>query len=176
MSLFQRMKNVIAASVYVIFAVLILTHTDIGHFLIIMALGFGFLFDGLKYIVYYFTMARHMVGGKAILYRGVIIVDFAFFTLTLSDIKHTYIMIYIVGLCLFFGFIDIMRALEMKKLDSPWKFKFVEGLIYVAIAATGVVFIENVEIGSYIYASGLIYSALMKIISAFRRTAIVYIP
>ena len=38
------------------------------------------------------------------------------------------------------------------------------------------IFLGNMRNLTVIYAAGLIYSALLNMISAFRRTAIVYIP
>jgi len=120
-------------------------------------------------------MAKHMVGGKGIFYYGIIFLDLGIFTATLYDIQHIYIMIYLLGIYLFLGFISIMRAMEMKKMESRYKFKLFEGVGYILIAILGIVFIQSMMLASIIYCAGLFYSAIMKIVSNFRQTSIVYI-
>ena len=53
------------------------------------------------------------------------------------------------------------------------------GIVNIGSAAAALVFgllLGNMRDLTWIYAAGLIYSALENLISAFRKTAIVYIP
>ena len=175
MSLFQKIMSIIFALVTLFGTVVLIMFPDLGHLVMVLIVCVFLLFSGIKYLVYYFQMAKNMVGGKAVLYRGIILCNIGIFSFTLSDIPQMYIMIYLLGLFVFFGFISIMRALEMKKLDSNWRLKFSEGLMYIVIAIVGLVFITSNDISIYICCVGLIYSSVMRIVSAFRRTAIVYI-
>ena len=130
---------------------------------------------GIRSLVYYFTMARHMVGGKYSLYLGVIALDFGMFTLAMSDIPRLYIAIYLMFCHAFSGVIDIMRGLEARSYEGSWKLTTTHGLVSVFIAIACCVFIRSNMILVYIYAAGLMYSSCIRIITAFRRSAIVYI-
>ena len=152
-----------------------ITDPEVGHVVIVFVIGFGLILKGIKYLYFYFKMAKYMVGGKGIFYYGIIYLNLGIFTSTLFDIQHIYIMIYLLGMYLFWGFISIMRALEMKKMESHWKMKMIEGVGYFVIAVLGIVFINSVMAASIIYCVGLMYSAVMRIIANFRQTAIVYI-
>ena len=65
---------------------------------IILSLGLTLMLSGIRSLVYYFTMAKHMVGGLAVLYRGVIVFDIGLFTLSLVDVPLIFIMLYLAGL------------------------------------------------------------------------------
>ena len=47
--------------------------------------GIGMTLRGLGTLLYYFRMARFMVGGKRVLYTGLIFLDFGIFTAALYD-------------------------------------------------------------------------------------------
>ena len=175
MNTFKKILSIIWALIVIILSYFMITEPEIGHIVIVFVIAFGLIITGISYLVFYFKMAKHMVGGKGIFYYGVVYLNIGIFTLTLFDIQQLYIMIYLLSIYLFWGFITIMRALEMKKMESPWKFKLFEGLGYILIAIIGIAFIQSMMITSIIYCAGLIYSAIMRIISNFRQTAIVYI-
>jgi uncharacterized membrane protein HdeD (DUF308 family) len=84
-------------------------------------------------------------------------------------------MLYLAGLHGFSGFIDIMRAIESKKMNASWKLNISHGIINVLIALLCLVFLKTVWVATLCYSLGLIYSGIIRIIQAFRRTAIVYI-
>lgn len=131
---------------------------------------------GIRYLVYYFTMARHMVGGKLILYVSIITLDMGLFTATLLDTPRFYIFLYLIAIYAFSGIINLLRGLEAKSYsDSSWKLSVIHGVVSVLIAFLCVVFIRSANVLVVLYSAGLIYSALIRIATAFRRTAIVYI-
>ena len=72
-----------------------------------------------------------------------------------------------------------MGALDARKMESPqWKIKLLTGagdLLIVALCIFFGLVKGSVESVVYIFAAGLLYSGLMRIITAFRRSAIVYI-
>lgn len=72
-----------------------------------------------------------------------------------------------------------MRAREARLLGSPiWIYKVAYGATNILISLAVVIggFTEHsAKFAVYIYAGGLIYSAIVRIVSAFRKTAIVYI-
>lgn len=175
MNVFKKFLSIIWALIVLLLSFIMITEPEIGHVVIVAVIAFGLIIRGIKYLTFYYKMAKHMVGGKGIFYYGVSYLNVGIFTLTLFDIEQIYIMIYLLGMYLFLGFISIMRALEMKKMDSPWKFKLIEGLGYIFIAILGAVFIHSMMLTSIIYCAGLLYSAIMRIVSSFRQTSIVYI-
>ena len=172
----KRITNVLAGIVMLLMgAVLILLPYE-GLPLVALILSFSLIVYGVRTLIYYVTMARHMVGGRMMLYIAVIVLDFGVFIWTLADIPKIYIVLYLVVIHAFSGAIDLMRGIEAKRYHaSSWKLSFFSGVVNIAIAILSVVFIRSVNVIVILYAIGLIYSAITRIITAFRRTAVVYI-
>ena len=65
-------------------------------------------------------------------------------------------------------------------MESPaWRLTFTEGMIRIVIAVAAVVFgllLGDLRDLTLIYASGLFYSAVLNVLAAFRKTAVIYIP
>ena len=176
MSKLQRVENVLLGIDTILLSLLMFWFPNEGFYIVVQILCFSLLARGIGQLFYYFTMARHMVGGKTILFTGVIILDLGLFTFTLSDIPRVYIMLYLLGAHAFAGVIDVMRALEARRFEAPsWKINMGYGVINIALAVGCILFIRRVDMTVYIYSAGLAYSGLNRIISAFRRTAVVYI-
>jgi len=176
MSRFQRIVNILIGIVMILGGITIAVVPEAGLVIVVFVLCVALMIYGIRRLVYYFTMARHMVGGQIMLFLGMVIIDLGLFTLTLSGAPQFYIMLYLLAIHGFSGAIDILRALEAKRLGAPsWKFKLATGVIDILIAAACGVFINSVEIAVYIFCAGIIYSGIARIISAFRRTAVIYI-
>lgn len=179
MSKFGRIKNVIIGILMLIGAVLLFVLPNDGYFIVSLILCVTLIAHGIKTLIYYFTMARHMVGGVSILFVGIIILQIGLFTLSLSNIPRFFVMMYLIGIYSFEGVIDILRALEEKKLDSPyWKFKLGTGVINILVGVFALVcgvILKSTTLMVYIYGVGVVYSAVMRIISAFRKYSVVYI-
>ena len=79
----------------------------------------------------------------------------------------------------FSGAMGVLRALEAKRYASPsWKWSLLGGIANLAVAVLAVVaglLLRSTASLSYIYAATLFYSACVQLVSAFRKTAIVYI-
>ena len=58
---------------------------------------------------------------------------------------------------------------------GSWRLRLLHGVVDLLQALLCLIFIGSVQLAVYIYVAGLIYSAIFRIITAFRRTAIVYI-
>lgn len=160
-------------------SVLIVYYPSVGLYFIIAILSISLTLYGIRTLIYYFSMARHMVGGRGILYLGVVILDFGIFTMTIADNPTSFVIIYLLAIHLFSGLVDILRALEAKRISAPsWKFKFSSGVVNIVVAIAAFVFgtfLKSLDVIVYIYAAGLIYAAISTIITAFRKTAIAYI-
>ena len=169
-------KLLIGLGMILVAIILLVDRSDDAYMWVIIFLSFGMAIAGIKDIIYFFTMARHMVGGKMILIQGVIILDFAMFTGSLADVPKFYILLYLIGVHAFSGVVEVLRALEAKNtVDGPWKLKFSHGVVDFALAIACLVFIRNSDTALIIYSIGLLYSAVIRILSAFRKTTFVLI-
>ena len=182
MSSGQRIKNILIGALIILGAVILIIFPEDGILITAAILSLSLFFYGIKTLIYYLTMARHMVGGRIMLYLGIIVLDLGMFTMMLTNIprdqdnEKMYIALYLVVVYAFSGAIDILRALEAKKYSAPsWKFSLISGVINVVVAILCIVFIGSSDMIVYLYCAGLIYSAIVRIVTAFRKTAIVYI-
>lgn len=165
----QKLKNIMLAILDVVFGIIMTAFPYFGYQMVMMILSVTLMIYGLKQILFYFTMARHMVGGKRILYNGMIIFDLGAFTVALADIPRFYIMIYLMGGIIFTGAIEILRAMEKKKLGAGYKFKLVQGIVCILIGILGVIFSKNTDYIVYFYCLGMLYSAYIRIAEVFRK-------
>ena len=177
MNLFQRIKKIILGLIMLLSALIFLVlPVDTALLIIISVMAVGLAGNSIKYIIFYFRMAKHMVGGKIILFLGVLVLDFALLTLSFYNIPTVFMLLYLIGVHAFSGAVDVLRAMESRKtVEGPWKLKFAHGLINIALAAVCLVFINSMDVAVIIYCAGLIYSAAVTIISAFRKTSFVLI-
>ena len=177
MTLFQRCRSVFTGLIMMTVAVVFLVKPDDEFYQVVIAvLSLGLAVKGLKDIIFYFTMARHMVGGKMILVQGVIILDFALLTGSLSDVPKIYVLLYLIAIHAFSGVVEVLRAMEAKKtVSGPWKMKFSHGVLNFLLALACFIFIRQTHTALIIYSIGLMYSAAMRIINAFHRTTFILI-
>ncbi len=175
----KRIGNIMTGLLMMASSFIMLLFPENGFFIVAVILTVSLLVYGVRTLIYYFTMARHMVGGRVVLYIGVIVIDLGVFSMTVADNPSFFIIIYLLLIHIFSGLIDILRALEAKRIEAPsWKMTFASGVVNIAVGTAA--FIAGVVFGSkdmlvYIYSAGLFYSAVLKIAMAFRKTAVVYI-
>ncbi len=152
------------------------TWPEIGYELVLLILELTLLIHGIRQLVFYGLMARHMVGGINVFYNGLFYLDAGLFTLYLSDMPRIYVMIYLIGCMLFSGVTDAAHANEMRKQKfRHWKYELFSGLVKVLISLVCLFHINSMEIIAIVYGIGLLHSAVTHIVTAFRRTAIVYV-
>lgn len=176
MSRIQRFENLIVALLTLACAALMIAKPDLGYAIAILILSISLVVMGVRGLVYYFTMARHMVGGRMMLYKGIILLDLGMFSMTLADVPTIYVILYLVGAYLISGGIYILGAVDaIRTGSSHWKLKLSGGIVKVLVAAACIVFINFTNMIVYLFCVGLICSAIMRIITALQRTAIVYI-
>ena len=175
----KRFFSILQGLVMLAFAGLIIVFPTQSVPFVLGLIGLGMTLNGIRSLFYYFSMARHMVGGKAVLYRGIIYLDIGILSSSLADAPERALIIYVAAVNIFTGLVAILRAREEKTGGSPqWKGKLIYGMAYILMAAAVLVcgFVMRLpEIAVYVYAAGLIYTAAGKIAGAFRKTAIVYI-
>ena len=114
--------------------IVIFLFPSVSYTYVLLLLGGGLLISGLSTLIYFFTMAVYMVGGKTILYRGIIYVDFAILTFTLTDVPKIYVLIYLAVIHGFAGLVDILRVREtISNGSSSWKLKMFHGILDVLV-------------------------------------------
>ena len=156
--------------------VILLEVPDLGYRIIGLILSLILIVDGIRSLLFYFSMARNMVGGRTLLFRGIIELDLGMFAYTLQDIPPVYILLYLLIVHLFSGVVDVMRAMEARRMESRWRLNLAYGIANILLALSCGLCFQNPTLLTYVYAAGLAYSACLRIAQAFRKTAIVYIP
>ena len=175
MSSFQRIQNIVIGLITIVIAISMMALPERGDGLAALLISISFAFSGLRTLIYYFTMARFMVGGKRILFRGLILLDLGLFTFTLIDNSKIYVILYLVIIHAISGAISIVKSLQEKKDGASWKLSRVSGTVNLLMALFCIVFIGSTDMIVFIFGAGLLYAGFMRIVSAFRRTAIVYV-
>lgn len=176
MTKWQRIKSVLSGLVMIPAAALLSYFPEYGLVFIVLIIGVSAAVRGTGKLVYYFSMARYMVGGKNLLFQGIIYLDFGIFTIGFADIPARYIMIFLLIGYVFYGLIDIMRAMEIRRRSTNgWRFKFALGLGNLALAIICIAQMNSTRMTVYIYSLGMLFSAVGKIITAFRKSALIYV-
>ncbi|MBQ3330686.1 MAG: DUF308 domain-containing protein [Ruminococcus sp.] len=179
MSLFQHIKSFVTGLFLIAVAVVFFLIPRNAYDTIYIIISLIVLVYGLRLLWFYFTMARHMVGGKITLYQAIIVLDAALFTMTIAKMSDYIVLAYLLGVYAFAGVIDILRAFEAKKNDSPvWKKKIMIGFAESGFAILLVVvalILRDINFLVYGFAVSLASSGILRIYDAFRKTAVVYI-
>ena len=179
MTLTQRIGKILGALGSFLSAWLMLKMGEDGVLLVSLFLSVSLIALGARNLIFYFTMARHMVDGRSNLYVGVIVLDFGILTLSMTHNYELFVVFYLLAAYAFSGVMDILRALEARRFEAPsWRLNLTEGIVKLAFAGAAVafgLFRGNMAALTRIYAAGLIYAAVLRLIAAFRKTAIVYI-
>ena len=194
MTQWQKLKNLIFAVLEILFAALILVLRDkdfshlnipgaerltqgvVSYYLIMTVFMIVMLINGIRFIVFYFTMARFMTGGRGMLYRGILYTDLALYTLSLNSVPVNYIMTYVTAILIIAGAINLFQAFDILKLGGFWQFKLVQGIVTIGLAFYGFTHLHQPMVLSGICAIALIYDAIMQVIAVFTPTQIITIP
>lgn len=176
MSKFKRIWNVFTGLFIILVSVMMLAIPDLGYVLALIILGLVLLISGIKQLIYFFSMGIHMVGGKIILYRALLIIDMGIFTLTINGIGQRYIMLYFVMYYFLAGVVSAFRVLESRRLESgTWKMNLVSGIYDFMIVLLCLINNNSESMMLKVLCMALIVSALTRISRSFRKSAIVYI-
>ena len=175
MTKLQRIQTFIVGLITFIAGFLFVVFPDGASETVLTFLMVSLVFYGLKTLIYYFNMARFMVNGRLILYKGLILLDFGLFSGALLDVPNIYILLYLALLHAFSGLVEILRALEGKRYGAKsWKLKFSHGVVNIIIALCCVFFFKQEVTVGIVYGLGLLYSSAIRMITAFRRTSMAY--
>lgn len=183
MSRFQRIKSIVIGLLMLFLSYFILSGSENDYDIIALIIALSMIIFGLRLLVFYCSMSRHMIGGKIILYEAIIILDLGIFTVSMatavSESESYIILFYLLNIYAFAGVIGILRAFEAKNNGlQTWKRKLFRGIFMVvysiALAVLTIVFKDKMIL-KYGYCISLAYAACVRIVEAFRKTAIVYI-
>ena len=176
MSAGERIGRIITGGLMIIGAFLILYLGDFGYIFIGAILGLSLVIAGIGMLINYFKLSRFMVGGRRYLYIGLLVLDLGLFACSLNNVPKIYIILYLVIIRVVTGAIIIIRAFEEKKYGSgSWKFTLAIGIANAMAGLACLIFLKQMWLVLIIYSGGLIYSAVLRIISAFKPTEIVFI-
>ena len=176
MSKFKRIWYIISGLAIILWSVLMINDPEDAIILTSFLIAVILVFKGLKNIIYYLTMARHMVGGKIILYYGIVLYDLGVFAVSISVQSRIFTIIYLIAIHLFAGGVSILRLFRNHKEGfSIHKLDIAQATVNLLIALVCIFFMRSTNILVYAYCASIIYLAVLRIISAFRKTAIVYI-
>jgi uncharacterized membrane protein HdeD (DUF308 family) len=172
----QKLFTVIKSLLSIVAGIFMIVDPEDGYLFMVGILAVWLTIYGLKILIYYVTMARFMVGGKMLLLRGLILFDFGIFTTTLSDVPRIYVLLYLAIIHAFSGFVEVLNSNESRRYGArSWKLKCFHGILNVIIAICCFAYSQKANTVVIIYSTGLIYSAIISAISAFRKTTMVYI-
>ena len=175
-SIIRNIKDILIGVLMAAVSIMLLfSNTGFEYMVVALILAVALIVRGIRCLIFYFTMAKHMVGGKKQLYRGILLLDIGGFTSSLYIMHPGYLMFYLVIIYTFNGVIDIARAIEAKKYQASWRLKLVSGIINMAIGMVCFNFLQQIDLAVLFFSLWILYSAVMRIVFAFRKKAIVYI-
>lgn len=176
MSKARRVWTVIGAFFAVIGALVIVLEPDTCLELIAFGISVTLTFYGAKFLIYYLTHAQHMVGGKWFLLIGLILLDMGVFATVIYEQARIMTVIYVIGAHLVAGVLSIVRTVGNKKDNNPgWKIDLAHGIASISQVVLCIVFIHSAMIIAVSYAIYVLYYVTLMLISAFKKTAIVYV-
>ena len=175
MTLFQKIKNIVTAVFMILFALLLMILGEDAYLIILDILIFALILNAIRKLWFYFTMARYMTGGRAVLYRGILYFDLGLYAYTLNDVSSDYIMIYLSALLGFSGIVDVLNALDARKIHGPWKLRMIRGAGTIFFAAFALISLRSPYTVVMIYSISLIYNAVMRICNVMKPQEIVMI-
>lgn len=177
MNIFKRIRTVLSSLFSICMYIYLMLYPDVGIHYVINLLALGLLFYGIQQLRYYRTMARFKVGGNITLYIGIICIELSVVTFRINDVHTFMIMLYLLLYYIFIGAIHIYSALEARKISAPfWRTRLFNGIVHLIISVLCLLNFYSSRMMMYILCCGLIYSAIMRLVTACKHTAIIYIP
>ena len=179
MSKGKRVGSVLVGLLTILLSLLLFLWPEIGMVVIIIVIAFTLTFYGLGLLTLYSALTRHMVGGKYILYLGMVVFRLGLLTFTMTGVRTLPVFIYLFAMFIFSGALDVMKAFEEKKNKAPfWIPRLLFGLLAISLGILSVIccfFLKSQEGLTVLFAIALLYNGFTRIIKAFRKTSVVYI-
>ena len=172
----RRVFNVLTGLFTILFGLFMFSGQDRAYTAMLFFLEFALIIRGVRLLVYYNSMARHMVGGKIILYEGIFFLYLGLLFVSIDDLPWMYVMLYLVIGLAISGVVDLLRANEIRLLESGhWKYHAFTGIVKILATVISFASFKYPFILVGVYSFGVVHSGVARIVSAVRPGAIVYI-
>ena len=89
----RRVFNVLSGLLTIFFGIIMLDGMERAYSIMLFFLEIALILRGVRLLSYYVSMARHMVGGKIILYEGVFFLDMGLFLVSIDDLPKMYVLL-----------------------------------------------------------------------------------
>ena len=90
----QRVEKVLAGLFMLLCCFVMIADPEDGFYLVALILSVSLFLYAVRCIIFYFAMSRYMVGGKSMLFQGIIVLDLAVFTISMVDDPKYFIILY----------------------------------------------------------------------------------
>ena len=175
MSRMRRIGSIFLSLVMIAFGVLLLCSPNEGLVIVALGLALWLLASGVRKLVYFFTMARHMVGGLSMLFIAVIMIDISGFVFLFIGEPKLSIVVFLVGYNAYMALTGLVHVVESKLLESRWAASLFHSIVNLVLAVASIVFFNSDEVVIAIFCIWLFYAAGVRLVSAIRPTEIIYI-
>ena len=176
MTRIRKVTNFLLGSFMVMMGLALFFQPEDGVEAIMGILSIVLIIIGIRLLIQYFTMAKHMVGGKSTLYLGLIVLDFGMVSASMMNESRFYIMMYLIGAHAFAGVIGLLKSLEERRYGvNSWKFKMLYALGNLVVVLACLFFIRTTTTLVQIYGIGLSLTGLAQIATIFRKIDVVYV-
>ncbi len=175
MTIWKKIENIISAVSMILIGIALLVFGEKAYMAIIGVFSLSLEIRGIRKLWYYFSMARYMVGGRNILFLGILYFDFGVLTGSLVWVPKVYVLMYLAGTLAFSGIVNLIGANEARRIQSSWKIKTIQGLVKILVAASCLIFMRSGARVVNICAIGFILSAVISIANTFRRQQVITI-
>lgn len=178
MSKLSRVFNILKSVLMILLGIIILLVPDDQDYIIVcLIIGIVITFRGIRKLIFYISSARNMVGGGRILINSLIYIDVGLISFFVLLEKQALAMLYLVGLFILWGAIDVLRSFEIKKNESKsWISKFIKGLLTIGVGLTCLIFANSISLMLLIFGISFIVLAVEGIVAACSKSAVTYIP
>ena len=170
MRIHKRILHILIAVGLVIVAVLLFSLGPSGPEIIALIMGIAMIIYGIRCFIAYFSKFRYMIGGRSQLYYGILSLDLGLLMVVSFNQSMFLVLLYLLGIRLLTGGIDLGRAMEARKNGSPWIIKMLAGIISVITVILGVIYFRDPKAVVMIFCIGLIISAVEHLITAFSKS------
>ena len=131
---------------------------------------------GIRGLIFYFTMAKHMVGGKSILYLNMILLDFGLVSGTMVGQSKIYLILYLIVAHAFAGVVGILRSGEERRYGvNSWKYEMIYAIGNLVIVVACLCSIGSTETLVWIYGAGILLGGIGQILKVFRKEEVEYV-
>lgn len=176
MNKLQKIMTILKSLLMIVVGLITMLVPERSYVIVAIIIGVVITLAGIKNIIYYFTSAKHMVGGGKIIINGIILLDFGLLSFFILMRSYIIAMLYLIGILMVLGAIDIVRSLENKKNgNSLWILRFVKGLLCLGIGVICMIFIKDSELALFLFGVGWVISGIEGFISLFHKNAVLYV-